>query len=106
MSRSQQEAIGALITAGRSARESPVVLSAKPTMGGYDVHIVAAAANADILFGAFDYAMSKSMPLEAKTLTQRFAPDGYLGVLVGQRADFQWSVAPASNSLVKYLIFP
>ncbi len=82
------------------------MLSAKPTLLDYPVHIVAAAAASDILFGAFDYAMSKSMPLEAKTLTQRFAPDGYLGVLVGQRADFQWSVATTSNSPVKYLIFP
>jgi HK97 family phage major capsid protein len=106
MSPAQQTAIGQLITAGSSAREFPDVLSAQPKIRGYDVHIVAAAATSDILFGDFSFAMSKSMGIEAKTLTQRFAADGYLGVLVGQRADFQWSVATTSNSPVKYLIFP
>jgi HK97 family phage major capsid protein len=106
MSPSQQTALGALITAGSNTREFPDVLSAKPTMLGYPVHIVAAAAASDILFGDFSFAMAKSMPLEAKTLTQRFAADGYLGVLIGQRADLQWSVPTTSNSPVKYLIFP
>jgi hypothetical protein len=73
---------------------------------GYPVHIIAAAASTDLIFGAFDYAMSKSMPLEIKTLRERFVLDGYLAVLVGQRADFQWSVSTTSNSPVKYLIFP
>jgi HK97 family phage major capsid protein len=106
MSPSQQAAIGALITAGSSAREFPDVLSAQPKIRGYDVHIVAAAAASDILFGDFSYALSKSMPLEVKTLSQRFAADGYLGVLIGQRADLQWSVPTTSNSPVKFLIFP
>jgi HK97 family phage major capsid protein len=106
MSPAQQTALGALVTTGSSAREFPNVLNAKPSLLGYPVHIVAAAAASDILFGAFDFAMSKSMPMEVKTLTQRFAADGYLGVLIGQRADLQWSVPATSNSPVKYLIFP
>jgi HK97 family phage major capsid protein len=106
MSPTQQAALGALITAGSNTREFPDVLAANPTLLDYPVHIVAAAAASDILFGDFTFAMAKSMPLEAKTLTQRFAADGYLGVLVGQRADFQWSVPTTSNSPVKFLIFP
>jgi hypothetical protein len=106
MSPAQQTAIGALITAGSNAREFPDVLSAQPKIRGYDVHVVAAAAASDILFGDFSYAMAKSMPLEIKTLTERFALDGYIGVLIGQRADLQWSVPTTSNSSVKYLIFP
>jgi HK97 family phage major capsid protein len=105
MSPSQQTAIGALITAGSNAREFPDVLSAKPTIRGYDVHIVAAASASDILFGNFSFAMSKSMPLEIKTLSQRYAADGYIGVLVGQRADLQWSAATTSDSPVKTLSF-
>jgi HK97 family phage major capsid protein len=105
MSPSQQTAIGALITAGSNAREFPDVLSAKPTIRGYDVHIVAAASASDILFGDFSFAMAKSMPMEIKTLSERFCLDGYIGVLVGQRADFHWSVATTSDSPVKTLSF-
>jgi len=106
MSQSQQTALGALVTTGSSAREFPEVLNAKPTLLGYPVHIVAAAAASDLIFGDFSFAMAKSMPLEVKTLTERFVVDGYLGVLIGQRADFQWSVPTTSNSPIKYLIFP
>jgi HK97 family phage major capsid protein len=105
MSPSQQAAIGALITAGSNAREFPDVLSAKPQIRGYDVHIIAAAAASDILFGDFSFAMSKSMPLEIKTLSQRYAELGYIGVLVGVRTDFQWSVLTTSDSPVKSLSF-
>jgi HK97 family phage major capsid protein len=106
MSPAQQTALGALITAGSNTREFPEILNAKPTLLDYPVHIVAAAAASDILFGDFSFAMSKSMPMEVKTLTERFVLDGYLGVLVGQRADFQWSVPTTSNSPVKMLLFP
>ena len=106
MSPAQQTALGALITAGSNTREFPDILSAKPTMLGYPVHIVAAAAASDILFGDFSFAMAKSMPFEVKTLHQRFAEVGYLGVLIGQRGDLQWSVPTTSNSPVKFLIFP
>jgi HK97 family phage major capsid protein len=105
MSPAKQTDLGALITAGSNTREFPEVLNAKPTLLGYPVYIVAAAATSDILFGDFSFAMSKSMPLEVKTLTERFILDGYLGVLVGQRADFQWSVATTSDSPVKTLSF-
>ncbi len=106
MSPAQQTALGALITTGSNTREFPDVLDAKPMLLGYPVHIIAAAASSDLLFGSFEYAMSKSMPLEVKTLTERFILDGYIGILVGQRADLQWSVATTSNSPVKFLIFP
>jgi len=106
MSPAQQTALGALITAGSNTREFPEILNAKPTLLDYPVHIVAAAAASDILFGDFSFAMSKSMPLEAKTLSERFILDGYIGILIGQRADLQWSVATTSNSPVKTLIFP
>lgn len=106
MSPAQQTALGALVTTGSSAREFPNVLNAKPTLLGYPVHIVAAAAASDILFGDFSFAMSKSMGIEGKTLTERFILDGYIGLLVGQRADFKWSVATTSDSPVKTLIFP
>jgi HK97 family phage major capsid protein len=106
VSPAQQTALGALITAGSNTREFPDVLSAKPTILGFPVHVVAAGAASDILFGDFSFAFSKSMGMEVKTLTERFALDGYLGVLVGQRADFQWSVATTSNSPVKTLLFP
>ena len=106
MSPAQQAALGALITAGSNTREFPEILNAEPTLLDYPVHIVAAAAATDILFGAFDFAMAKSMPLEVKTLTERFAESGFIGLLVGQRADLQWSVPSTSNSSIKYLIFP
>ncbi len=106
MSPAQQTALGALITAGSNTREFPNILDAKPTLLDYPVHIVAAAAASDILFGDFSFAMAKSMPLEVKTLSERFILDGYIGLLVGQRADLQWSVATTSNSPVKTLIFP
>ncbi len=106
MSPTQQTALGALITAGSNTREFPDILSAKPTLVGYPVHIVAASAASDLLFGDFSFAMAKSMPMEVKTLHQRFAADGYMGVLVGQRADLQWSVSTTSNSPVKTLLFP
>ena len=106
VSPAQQTALGALITAGCNTREFPDVLSAKPTMLGYPVHVISAAAASDLLFGDFSFAMAKSMPLEVKTLHQRFAEVGYLGVLIGQRADLQWSVPTTSNSPVKFLIFP
>src|SRR5579859_110967 len=61
MSPAQQAAIGSLITAGSSAREFPDVLSAKPTIRNYPVHVVAAAAASDILFGDFSFAMAKSL---------------------------------------------
>jgi len=105
MSPAKQTALGALITAGGGEREFPDVLNAKPTLLGYPVHIVAAAAASDILFGDLSFAMSKSMPLEAKTLSERFILDGYIGLLIGQRADFKWSVATTSDSPVKYLTF-
>ena len=105
MSPAKHTAIGALITAGSNTREFPDILNAKPKLLDYPVHIVAAAAASDILFGDFSFAMSKSMPMEVKTLTERFVLDGYLGVLVGQRADFQWSVATTSDSPVKTLLF-
>ncbi len=79
------------------------ILDPQPTLQNYPVHVVAAASTNDILFGDFSFAMAKSLPLEVKTLTQRFAELGYLGVLVGQRADFQWSAASTSDSPVKYL---
>src|SRR5258708_7086973 len=105
MSPAQQTALGAFITARSTTLEFPHVLTAKPTLLDYPVHIVAAAAASDILFGDFSFAMAKSMPLEAKTLSERFSLDGYIGLLVGQRADLQWSVATTSNSPVKTLIF-
>ncbi len=105
MSPAKQTALGALITAGSNTREFPDVLNAKPTLLGYPVHIIAAASANDVLFGDFSFAMSKSMPMEVKTLSERFILDGYLGVLVGQRADFQWSVATTSDSPVKSLSF-
>jgi HK97 family phage major capsid protein len=105
MSPAQQTALGGLITAGSNTREFENVLDAKPTVLGYPVHVIAAASTSDILYGDFSFAMSKSMPMEIKTLTQRFAADGYLAVLVAQRADFQWSVATTSDSPVKSLSF-
>jgi HK97 family phage major capsid protein len=105
MSPAKQTALGALITAGSNTREFENVLDAKPTLLGYPVHIVAAAAANDVLFGDFSFAMSKSMPIEVKTLSQRYAIDGYIGVLVGQRADFQWSAAITSDSPIKSLSF-
>jgi HK97 family phage major capsid protein len=106
MSPAQQAVIGASIAAGSGLREFPNVLDAQPTILGYAVHILSAAAASDILFGDFSFAMSKSMPIELQTLKERFVLDGYLGLILRQRADFQWSVATTSNSPVKYLTFP
>src|SRR5260370_40144132 len=106
MSPTEQTSIGALITAGSNTREFPDILSAKPTLGGYPVHIVAASAASDLLFGDFSFAMAKSMPMEVKTLHQRFAADGYMGVLVGQRAHLQWSVSNSSNSPLNTVLLP
>jgi HK97 family phage major capsid protein len=107
MSPAQQTAIGALITAGSSAREFPDVLSAKPTIRGYDVHVVAAAAASDILFGDFSYLYCKHNPLELRVLRERFIPDGnFYAYLLSERAEAKWTVAATSDSPVKYLIFP
>jgi hypothetical protein len=41
------------------------------------------------VFGDLSYAYSKSTPLQLKTLNERFVLDGYIGLLMGKRADFQ-----------------
>jgi HK97 family phage major capsid protein len=106
MSPAQQTAIGALTATGSGLREFPNVLDAQPTILGYAVHILSAAANSDCLFGDFSFAYSKSMPIELQTLKERFVLDGYLGLILRQRADFQWSVSATSNSPVKYITLP
>jgi HK97 family phage major capsid protein len=106
MSPAQQTAIGALIATGSGLREFRHVLEAQPTLLGYPVHIVAAAATSDILFGDFSFAYAKSSPIELQTLKERFIDLGYLGLILRQRADFEWSVTATSNSPVKYLTFP
>lgn len=106
MSPAQQTALGALITAGSNTREFPDVLDAKPMLLDYPVHIIAAAAASDILFGDFSFAYAKSDAIEIQTMSERFILDGYLGLVLRQRADFKWSVATTSDSPVKVLIFP
>jgi hypothetical protein len=54
---------------------------------------------------ASTYAVSKSMPIELRTLKERFILDGYIGLILSQRADFKWSVASTSDSPVKTLSF-
>jgi len=106
MSPAQQTAIGALVATGSGLREFPEVLEAQPSILDFPVHIVAAAASSDILFGDFSFAYSKSIGFEIQTLKERYVLDGYLGLILRQRADFQWSVATTSNSPVAYLTFP
>jgi HK97 family phage major capsid protein len=73
---------------------------------GYPVHVVASGSvDADILFGDFSFAYAKSNPIELQTLKERFILDGYLGLILRQRADFEWSVATTSDSPVKTLSF-
>jgi HK97 family phage major capsid protein len=105
MSPAQQPAIGALVASGSGLREFPDVLSASPTILGYPVHVIAGASAKDIIFGDFSFAMSKSMPIELQTLKERFVVEGYLGLILRQRADFKWSVATTSDSPVKTLSF-
>jgi HK97 family phage major capsid protein len=81
------------------------VLEANPTLLGYPVHIVNGAATKDILFGDFSYAIAKSVPMELRTLRERFILDGYIGLILQQRADFKWTVASTSDSPVKTLSF-
>jgi len=106
MSPAQQTALGALTATGSGLREFRHVLDPKPTLLGYPVHIVAAAASSDILFGDFSFAYAKSTPIELQTLKERFVVEGYLGLIMRQRADFEWSVATTSDSPVKTLLFP
>jgi len=106
VSSAKQTAIGALVTAGGGEREFPEILSANPTLLGYPVHVVAAAAAADILFGDFSYLYCKSTPVELRVLRERFVVDGYYGYLLSERAEPKWSVSATSNSPVKYLTFP
>jgi len=106
VSSAKQTAIGALVTAGGGEREFPEILSANPTLLGYPVFVVAAAAAADILFGDFSYLYCKSTPVELRVLRERFRADGFYGYLLSERAEGKWSVSATSNSPVKYLTFP
>jgi HK97 family phage major capsid protein len=104
MSGAMQKAIGALVTSS-GLQAFKHVLEAQPTLLGYPVYVSSAGSSTDVLFGAFDYAYSKSSPLQLKTLGERFVLDGYVGLLLGKRADFQWSVPSTSDSPVKTLSF-
>jgi len=107
MSPAQQAAIGALITSTGGVREFPDVLDAQPTILDYPVHIVAAAAVSDVIFGDFSYLYCKSTPVEVQVLRERFIPDGnFYAYLLSERAEAKWTVAATSDSPVKYLIFP
>ena len=104
MSPAMQRAISLLVDAnGRPVYKR--VLDAQPMLLGYPVHVVASASSNDILFGSFSYAVAKSMPMELQTLKERFILDGYIGLILGQRADMQRTVASTSDSPCKYLTF-
>jgi HK97 family phage major capsid protein len=105
MSSVMQKALGQLVLTGSGLQAFKHVLDAQPTLLGYPVYISSGASANDILFGDLSYAYSKSSPLQLKTLNERFVLDGYIGLLMGKRADFQWSVATSSDSPVKYLTF-
>jgi HK97 family phage major capsid protein len=104
MSGAMQKAIDALVTSS-GLQAFKHVLEAQPTLLGYPVYVSSAASSTDILFGDLSYAYAKSSPLQLKTLSERFILDGYIGLLMGKRADFQWSVATTSDSPVKTLSF-
>jgi HK97 family phage major capsid protein len=104
MSKAKQSALGALkSTSGK--RLFPHVLDAKPTLVGYDVYIISAAATDDILFGDFSYIFTKSTPIEMRVLRERFRTQGYYGYLLSERAEAKYIVASTSDSPVKYLTF-
>jgi HK97 family phage major capsid protein len=105
MSGVMQKALGQLVLTGSGLQALKHVLDAQPTLLGYPVYISTGAASTDLIFGDLSYAYSKSTPLQLKTLNERFVLDGYIGLLMGKRADFQWSVATSSDSPVKYLTF-
>jgi HK97 family phage major capsid protein len=81
------------------------ILDPQPTLQNYPVHIVAAASANDCLFGDFSFAYAKSSAIEIQTMSERFILDGFLGLVLAQRADFKWSVATTSDSPVKHLVF-
>jgi HK97 family phage major capsid protein len=105
MSRAMQNTLGQLILTGSYLQAFKHVLDAQPTLLGYPVFVSSGASSTDLIFGDLSYAYSKSTPLQLKTLNERFVLDGYIGLLLGKRADFQWSVSTTSDSPVKYLTF-
>jgi len=83
------------------------VLDPKPTLFNYPIFVVdyaenIATGNHPILFGDWKYVYSRHIPgFELVVMGERFAMDGYQGLILRQRGDIQYSVPSTSESAIK-----
>ena len=85
------------------------VLDSQPTLLGYPCFISdyadnVATGNHPLIFGDWSYMYSRHVPgFELRVMKERFALDGYQGIIIRQRGDIQYSVPSTSESAIKML---
>jgi HK97 family phage major capsid protein len=102
MSKKKQQQLGAMVDVN-GKRIFKHVLEGQPPLLNYPVHVMAGAADTDILFGDYSYLVVKYAPTEMRVLRERYRADGYYGYVISERAEMKWAVASTSDSPVKYL---